>query len=237
MNLLVIDTETTGLLEDPDARVIEIAAAVYSTFHRTTLWAGGGLVPSGGPVPESSTEIHGITRGMLDEACSFEIASEYACRAYVAHNAAFDREMMVRGGHLGKRDLPWVCSVDDLVFPRGGHSRALSHLAVDHDLKIGNLHRALDDVLLLCQLLRLVPDLEEQVERALEPQGIFRACVSYNHRGVAKNAGFRWNREGFEQCWTKKMPIASTDLESTEERPFQVVLLCSVPACATQVSQ
>jgi DNA polymerase-3 subunit epsilon len=164
VKILVLDTETTGL--DANARVIEIAAAIYETKTKCILWQFASLVP--GEKQNGAEHINQIPVAALVETDGFydpyEELNHYAdlAEAVIAHNVAFDRRML---GAEFRSKTPWVCSQTQLVFPRAGRSKKLVHLAVDHGILAVGAHRALGDVLMLTALFRQTPDLEEQVKR------------------------------------------------------------------------
>jgi len=81
-------------------------------------------------------------------------------------------------------------------------------------------HRAIMDVIITCALLAEVPDLEHQLTEAFKPRKMFVAEVSYEDRGLAKGAGFVWDRL-VPREWARKMPF-DTITEPTEDRPFRV---------------
>jgi len=234
MNLLVIDTETTGV--DPKTcEVTEIAAAVYNGELRTPIWAASTFVPTtipGGLEPHS-----GISQAMCDSVVGafaplrtktlIGIAlAAGGCDAIVAHNASFDQPFVEKLFADEPRETlsktPWVCSINDLVHAEQVKGKRLGHIAVDLGLPVTGWHRAANDVSLLCEILGRVPDLKLQIEIALKPRAEFKAMVSFEKKDLAKDRGFRWNPD--KKIWTKRMPL-DTPLEATLERPFRVVKL------------
>lgn len=230
MNLIVIDIETTGLDPETD-RILEIGAAVFNVPERNVIWQIGGLV--GMQIDENPTEeMTGITPAMLAEAFDagwdvledIEQASQmFGVTAAVAHAAHFERAFL-DGVLVPPGDSPrWICTVSDIRFPNQGGSNKLDHLAVDHGIppvSVRSRHRALPDVLITCELLATVPDLEHQVTEALKPKKTFIACVSYEEKDLAKAAGFVWDRV-VSRAWAREMPF-DTPIEPTETRPFPV---------------
>lgn len=227
MNLLTLDIETTGLDPKTDA-IIEIGCALYSVEDRAVLWSFSTVVPivKHNPIPE----INGITDGMLSHAAwalplpldALRGSTEIA--AVVAHNAEFDRSFATRFRALDKslKGLPWICSQSDLTFPKARGSQHLAHLAADHGLALGaQRHRALADVLLICDLLSCVTDLAEQVTEALKPRVLFQSLQSFEQNAEAKKCGFRWEKE--TKRWLRRLP-KDTPLEPTRDRPFKVRL-------------
>lgn len=225
MKICVIDTETDGTADG--SNVIEIAAAVYDTAHRTTLWQMASIVP-GLPIIENhaqhingiSPELFPLTDGFYDP---FQEVSHYVelCDAIMAHNAEFDRRMV--NGRLP--DKPWIDSQRQIKFPRAGKSQKLIHLAADHGIIVAGAHRAMADVMLLVALLRVTPDIETQVtyqiERMKEPQALYAALVSFEQKDLAKNLGFSWNKP--VKRWEKTLTDAEVAAaQSSGKFPFQI---------------
>lgn len=168
MYLLVVDTETTGVPEDEhDTVMIEFACALYNTERKTTLWQLGSVVYKLGDNP--CEDINGITKEDLADGTDisdvdrvFGILFEQGPRpaAIVAHNAEFDKHYVTKSGELDLGDVPWVDSYE-IEYPNQRGSKRLAHLAADHGIFGQQTHRALDDVLMLCNLLSKVNNLEE----------------------------------------------------------------------------
>lgn len=247
MNLLVLDTETTGLPDDdPPGQVVEVAAALYNTTCRSILCSYSGVLPG---VEPSLSELDRV-RDVHDIDADLLVAANRALKGYpreppdspdgmghqsplrllrrimethqvdaiAAHNETFDRGMLVRAaGPWWETAYPWVCTRAQIAYPKQ-RSASLAHLAVDHGLGVTpQSHRAIDDVLLLCRLLDRVPDLDEQVRRALLPRAEWSAEVSYDDRQLAKDARFRW--DGDRKLWVRELPRAR---EAHPELPFRV---------------
>lgn len=206
--LLVVDTETTGL--DPKTcKIVEVAAAIYHVPTKSVLAQVAGLIPIEGP--NLCEQINRITDAMLAAALDMGRLREVAYTvlnwakavdAIVAHNAPFDRgfcEAHLEGfSELGK---PWVCSRNDLVFPKTTTSKKLVHIAADHALVNPNAHRALSDVQTLCNLLSEIPDLADQLAGTRKPAVTLKALVSFDDKDKAKAAGFFW--EPAKKAWLK----------------------------------
>ncbi len=206
MKLLVLDTETTGLIPATD-RVIELAAALYDVDRRLVLWQMASLVHGATDNPAES--INQIPVAALSDCKAFhdpfEEVSYYSQMAdfIVAHNAAFDRGMV---GDRLPADKVWICSKSQLRFPKSQPGGRLTHQAVDHGIVIVNAHRAMSDVMTLVELLKVTPDLAEQVTNTQRPHVLIEALVSYDQRQLAKDAGFTWN--GAAKRWEKSVPLA-----------------------------
>uniref|UniRef100_UPI003F4990CA exonuclease domain-containing protein n=1 Tax=Amycolatopsis sp. CA-096443 TaxID=3239919 RepID=UPI003F4990CA len=95
--LVVLDTETTGLLDGPDpAHTVEI-----TVLDRDETALLDTLVHPMMPIPASATAIHGITDAMVAEAPTFseilpELTRVLAGRRVVIYNQGFDRGILAR---------------------------------------------------------------------------------------------------------------------------------------------
>lgn len=113
----------------------------------------------------------------------------------VAHNACFDRRWF-GCGQLPCIDMPWVCSMEDLAWPKALGLKArpsLRDLALAFSIPVWAAHRALTDCIYIAQVFERCDDLEALLLEALEPRQLYQAQVSYAQRQLAKDAGFRWN--------------------------------------------
>lgn len=206
MNLLILDTETDSL--DPKTgHLLEVAAAVWSVDHRTLIRARSWLVQA---PSNAAIAVNGIPEGILSRGVErAEVMRQvYAvaikeCSVLVAHNAEFDRAWFAPEIER----LNWVCSCDDIEWPRKTTSRSLTALALAHGVGVVSAHRALDDVLTLVRLFEraaeLGADLPAMLARAQRPKGRYQALVSYDDRELAKAAGFHW--DGTTKAWIRTM--------------------------------
>jgi DNA polymerase-3 subunit epsilon len=151
---------------------------------------------------------------------------------FVAHNAAFDRPMLIN--NLERRGLdtspfknvPWVCTYQDLQYPKKVTCRKLSHMAVDMGVHFDpkTLHRALDDVKLTMEMLKArgVP-WDQDFEYAQTPniKWICKPEKPWVDGGKqvahAKKLGFRFDGEA--KLWYK---IVKED-EPMVTAPFRII--------------
>lgn len=165
MKAILLDTETTGLIENrvlalsKQPEIIELYAcradlstgAVEAEFNRL-------ICPKDGVVPEKITTITGITTDMIVNAPRFAaVADEFtdflAGEAVIAHNLSFDREMIeIEFARMG-REVPWpgrmICTVEATIHFRGYRLNLSSlHSYLFHQ-EFKGAHRARSDVMAL----------------------------------------------------------------------------------------
>ncbi len=223
--VMCFDVETTGT--DPAVdRVIEVGAVLWSVEHAThvaqfsTLLAGD---------DNAAERVNGIPVGALRRGGAPPAVWARLDRwveqsdAIVAHQAEFDRAFTPPGWDQGR---PWICSMNDIAWPRVSSSRSLAAIALAHGLGVVDIHRALTDCRLLSRLfercVELGHDVGAMLARALRPKGRYVALVSYDARELAKAAGFRWAAES--KTWEREMAT-----EDAERLPFPVRRIGGAP--------
>lgn len=152
--LVVMDTETTGLNETRDS-LIEISACILR--GNEVLDRFDTFVDPGRRIPPEIVELTGITQedvaGAPDPGIAVEQFAEFAAgRPLVAHNAAFDRKFIMCQAEKGAVSDSWLDSLalSNIVLPR-----LKSHRLEDLSRAFGlhsSTHRACDDVEALAAL-------------------------------------------------------------------------------------
>lgn len=229
-NLLIIDTETTGIDPNQD-RVIEIGALLYSATYQTTLAQLSFLLYAPDNAAEPINQIPVAALSVLSSSIqqqSLTLLQRMASETnyVVAHNAEFDAQWfddvtlpILRDCH--QQPLPWLCSMADMTWPKQNRpGQSLINLALAHGIGVSSAHRALTDCQLLAELFnRLESDvLTNLINQAIRPKALFKAMVSYDDRQLAKDAGFKWHAE--DKTWRRRMAI-----EDAARLPFQVIQL------------
>jgi DNA polymerase-3 subunit epsilon len=203
--VLLADTETTGLKEGPNARLVEIGAVWWDIDHGITLAAWSELVegPSNeaagvNKIPQTALR-YGLTR---DQALEGLRSRASRADVVVCHRADFDSFFL---GDLGR---PYVCSKFSFEWPGVDLGSSLLYTAAGLGVPIVEQHRALTDCFLLAKCLERVhakegpAGIRARFARAMRPAATFRAIVSYDDRDLAKKAGFQWQPE--KKWWVRE---------------------------------
>ncbi len=206
--LLILDTETTALRPE-DGDCIEVGAVLFAVASRAVLTQVSFLLPCATNDAEAINGIPAVVSRLAQpwrEALHCFLAMVARADAILAHNAAFDRQWFGRG-ELPALDKPWICSMEDIRWPREKNLRAVPSvrdLAIAHGVPVWAAHRALTDCTYLVQVFERCEDLEGLLQAACEPRRLYRAQLGYNDRHLAKEAGFRWN-EPVPGAWSKRL--------------------------------
>ena len=226
MNILILDTETTGLNPKND-HLLEIAAILWSVKYRFILMQVSTLICYEQSINNPAYPINGIPPEVLNLNFNYKqglttinqmaLSATYIC----AHNAKFDKSFCKNVVGL---DLPmenWI-DTQDIIYPKSKYckSTSLNSLAIAHGIPIVDSHRALDDCKVLTKLLSLVPDLEEQLSKANRPKVLVRS-LEERPGTLSRQYGFRWNSV-IPSAWSKYMPE-----EDIKLLPFKAVKIAS----------
>jgi DNA polymerase-3 subunit epsilon len=86
--------------------------------------------------------------------------------------------------------------MNHIEWPNSSSSKALTAIALAHDVGVVSAHRALTDCDILSRLFTRVAEsrsLQDLIEEALKPRKLFKANVDYHHRSLASKADFKWH--------------------------------------------
>ncbi len=207
-NILILDTETTGLDFEKD-HCIEVGAILFNVKNRSVLAQQSFLLPVEINNAESINKISAeITRlpQPWNEAIKYFETLVLASDVIVAHNVEFDKKWFGIE-KLPGINKPWLCSMDDISWPKDRQLKnrpSVRDLALAYGVPVWNAHRALTDCIYLSEVLKRCNELEKLLIRGLEPKFIVRAEITYEQRYLAKNAGFRWN-DAIKGAWSRRM--------------------------------
>ena len=215
MNLLIIDTETTGIDENLH-NAIEVAAILYNLESKQILQQASTLVR----VNDNSAEKINKIPAELSKKCNekpvidaIKIMAENA-GAIVAHNAEFDKKFIGKCGLSCLEPMHWICSYRDIDYECGQSS--LVQLALNHDVPVVSAHRALTDCIILANIFSKIDNLDEIIKESMKPRSIYVANISFEDRQIAKDHGFVWNGI-IEKKWAKKITK-----EQAQKIPFKI---------------
>jgi len=217
--IAILDTETTGIDHATDT-AIEVGLVTMSLEPLAITACYSSLIRCDRNPAESVNRIPADLLAIAPSANEVwdEVLRRTAdCNVILAHNAEFDRGFCPEP----LRAKRWICTMDDLAWPRGAGSKSLVALALAHGVGVSTAHRALTDCLLIAHTLERLPelgvvDVKAFLRRGLRPKAKFRALVSYETNSLAKAAGFRW--EPNARMWTRTMAV-----EDVAGLPFKAV--------------
>jgi DNA polymerase-3 subunit epsilon len=196
--LLLTDTETTALPEDPKARLVEIGCVWWSIDLGVTLANWSELIEGPTNEAEAVNKIpvlalgHGLPREHAMEGLKSRAAR---ADAIICHRVEFDSFFL---GDLGR---PYLCSKFQIEWPGVEPGTSLLYTAAGLGVPIVTQHRALTDCLLLAECFERVwqrsgaEGVREMLRLAQRPRSRCVAQVLYEKRQLAKDAKFRWNGE------------------------------------------
>lgn len=153
MKVTFLDVETTGLLRDSRARIIELGFSTWENGNPLQKYST--LIKSVGVVPENISRINGITTEMLKDAPGFEDVWKESKKYFqgsllVAHNLAFDVGMINRELVLANRIPLGNMGIDSLPLSRKMlpelSSYRLGEVARHMGILNENPHRAMGDL-------------------------------------------------------------------------------------------
>lgn len=209
--VLIVDVETTGLDPAKD-QIIELAWARWSVEDRCLVDCASELVYA---LANPAEAVNGIPAALLlgagKDAPGIFREDWHGDEPIVAHNAAFDRSFITAWfGAEPINPRPWICTMEDLQYPKPAPSRSLTAIALAHGCAVVAAHRAINDVLLLARLFESIPDIDVRLDAALAhaqlPKAWLTALVPFDRKDEAKAAGFHWVPERKE--WRRYMTIA-----------------------------
>jgi len=206
MLAMIIDVETTGLVEADGAECAEIGFVILDVGLAKIRSVWSEVVEFDGP--NGAEEVNGIPRDLVAAVTRSEARAKLESlipevSVVLAHNAQFDRAWLPE-----LSVLPWVCTLRDYPWP-GPPARNLADLALRFGVGVVRAHRAFDDVLTLATIMErqgaaLAGQIEEAMRRASVPKIKVRALVSIDRKDDAKALGFRWDPT--LKRWWKEIP-------------------------------
>ncbi len=147
----------------------------------------------------------------------------------LAHNKKYDETLFntfCRRMGLTPPEKVWICSYQDIPYPAKYTCKKLSHLALDHKIKMDDreLHRVTGDVELLLEVVKLYK-FSVILKYASTPWVFIKVEVPkpWHDNGVgkdlAKKLGFGWQQARgtdepfFDQSWVKRVKVDQLETE------------------------
>lgn len=168
-NIVIIDTETTGLSPAKGSKIIEIAAVLFNLKHKVILQSYATLLPCETNPVEHINHISAEATKCdyslikLDDILMSIVDKAQVC---VAHHKKFDMDfvgLLSCGKHiLNKR---WICTKADFKWPVTLQRYRLEDICNAMRVPYINAHRALIDCLMLAQCFQRVEDLEDRFNK------------------------------------------------------------------------
>jgi len=231
MRICFLDLETTGLDKKED-KIIEIASKCIEITKENgddvaVIDSYESLQDPGCPIPESSTQINGITDEMVKgKSIDWEYVEDILNKSQliIAHNAQFDRSFMDLTLPLSKNKI-WACSINDIDWDKRGF-KALKQelLCIWHGFYYDS-HRAMIDVDALIHLLTHPSYVDNQpivelIQNAKKPVCRVEATFAkFKYKNLLKKRQYRWynadNGNRDDNAWYKS--INHSDIESERE--------------------
>lgn len=228
MKILIVDTETTGLINaDPAPKLLEVAACLYHVESKSELatvqfllYADSNPASEINSIKEEALAavnpdlpgMDSLSKSVISAAQSLWDSADFV----VAHNASFDRHFLDPVFGI-KSPKIWRCTLREINFPKAKKAKALGYMAVDHGIFPFGAHRALNDVTVLTALLKTVHDLADQLAKEPIEKLRFEARdLPFSLNTEAKDRGFRWDSKS--RVWYRTMT-----LKESKEIPFNIV--------------
>ena len=204
MRICFLDLETTGLDKKED-KIIEIAIKCIEITKENgqdiaIIDSYESLQDPGCPIPESSTQINGITDEMVQgKSIDWEYVESILNKSQliIAHNAQFDRSFMDLTLSLSKNKI-WACSINDIDWDkRGFKSFKQELLCIWHGFYYDS-HRAMIDIDALIHLLTHSSYVEnkpivELIQNAKKPICRVEATFAkFKYKNLLKKRQYRW---------------------------------------------
>lgn len=201
------------------------------------------------PQTPEIVEITGITDAMLEAEsgvmtpkAAFEALMHMVEKAdfIMAHNKIFDETVynsQVRLLGICPPERPWICSYQEVPYPPKYRCKQLSHIALDHRVPMDHrdLHRAVNDVELMLDLVLGNYHLEDVLAYAMEPWVVLRADIlpPWKDGGKGKDQatqlGYAWETprgttDKYEKFWVKRVKQNKVE-EEIRLAPFRAVVI------------
>ncbi len=165
-NILILDTETTGLYPEKGAKLIEMAVVLYNLKYKCVLQSFATLLPCTENPVEDINHINPLAtqcKYYYKETYETLKYMVYAAQCCVAHNASFDKRftaLLPNPYNEYLLNTRWICTLNDFKWPIDLPRKRLSDICEAMGVPYVDAHRALQDCFLLAQCFSKIEDLE-----------------------------------------------------------------------------
>lgn len=170
-NVVIMDTETTGLDPSKGAKLIEFAAILYNIKHRVGIQYFSTLYPcTENPVQDiNGIEAEATRAKMAVNSVTPHILEMFSCaEAVIAHNAEFDKKFLQQLPYgqilLNKQ---WICTKKDFKWPVMLQRNRLQDICQAMNVPYVDAHRALVDCQFIANCFSKVSDLDIRLKQAI----------------------------------------------------------------------
>ena len=169
MNILILDTETTGFSPAKGAQLIEVGALLYNVDYRVVIQTLSFLLPCD---TNAAEHINGIKpdwtkQSILHPHSSAELLVDmaWASNFIIAHNASFDIEFVKTLIDAGSPfwSVPWICTYKKFPWPVQLTRKRLEDVCVAMGVPYVKAHRALTDCQFIADCFSKIVDLKERL--------------------------------------------------------------------------
>lgn len=175
-NILIIDTETTGLDPAKGAKMIELGAILYNVKHKVILQNFSTLFKcDANPVQDINNISPEATQCKMPMHFIVPMFIQMAdhAQALVAHNAQFDKKFIdtiePKPAHKFS-ERKWICTRSDFNWPVTLYRNRLQDVCVAMGVPYVEAHRALNDCNLIAQCFTKVQDLQVRINAGKKNQ-------------------------------------------------------------------
>jgi DNA polymerase-3 subunit epsilon len=169
-NVLIVDTETTGLDPAKGSKLIEIGALLYNVKHKQVLQTMSSFFPCDeNPVQDINhidPEWTKCNRNTHSALCFLKDMAKN-CQYIIAHNAPFDKKFLqtvINDTEFWQRK--WICTKADFKWPVQMFRNRLEDICLAMGVEYINAHRALTDCTFLAECFGKCGDLEQRMTNA-----------------------------------------------------------------------
>jgi DNA polymerase-3 subunit epsilon len=173
MNVLIIDTETTGLDPSKGAKCIEVGALLFNVETKAVIQSLSTLLPCDENPCENINHI-AVEWTQAEKpwgaALHFLAFMAEHSKYIIAHNADFDKKFMAT---LPIRiDRHWICTKNDFRWPVQLYRKRLQDICEAMGVQYTNAHRAINDCGFIAKCFKKVEDLEQRLLDAGTGKGV-----------------------------------------------------------------